>query len=139
MVMTGGEAYQMLTREGLIEESGHMSEVTVYCIIIACFGVLFGTFLRWLETQFVPALQETRFKRFIFVPPYTLSIFLAGVLTSVLHDSINGLFSHDAVLTVKAAAADGHATDGAHRLLSEGGADENLWADAISSAQLVNP
>lgn len=107
------------------EEESH---TVVYAIVIACLGVLFGTFLRWLETQIVPSLQDFKYLRLIGMPPYTLSVFFAGILTSGAHDALNNA----------------HATYTGYKLVGgvEGGPPDHekpfLITLAINAAQTVD-
>jgi len=88
--MSLSDAARFLSEEAAAEAAGHEeNHVVIYAIVVACLGVLLGTFLRWLEVQIVPDLQEWRFGRFVGMPPYTLSVFLMGILTSAVHDALN--------------------------------------------------
>lgn len=89
---------------------------TLFVLIVALFGALCGVFLRFAQTQLLPQLRE-RVWSGLGLPPSSLSILLLGVLTSALRD----------VLVPWARAA------------SEASGHPPLIAEAIESAQLVDP
>jgi hypothetical protein len=74
--------------EGEVHEApagGHEEAGIANTVILACLGLLIGTFLRFIETQILPLIR-LRVPRFA-LPPFTLSVFLAGAALSAIGDS----------------------------------------------------
>lgn len=98
-------------------EAEEHNETTDYVLIITIFGVLFGVFLRFLQTQFIPEFRQ-RIWSGIGLPAPSLSILLLGVLTSGLRDVI---------------------FDRVYLAYGEHHGDPPLVAEAIKAAQFVDP
>jgi NhaP-type Na+/H+ or K+/H+ antiporter len=96
----------------VIEESLGHSQAVPNAIVLACLGLLVGTVLRFLETQVGPLIR-IKWKSFA-LPPYTLSVFLAGIAISAIRDA--------------------HLSDEGHA-----GGEEASILGAVQSAQLVDP
>mmetsp|Transcript_36306 Transcript_36306/g.85226 ORF Transcript_36306/g.85226 Transcript_36306/m.85226 type:complete len:1166 (-) Transcript_36306:63-3560(-) len=95
------------------QEVAEESHLVSYVIIISCFGVVIGTFLRWMDTQLLPNVHELPFGRWLVMPPYSLSVLFAGILTSLIHDFV----------ILDESSPKGH----------------NMFTEAIAAAQRVDP
>mmetsp|Transcript_3181 Transcript_3181/g.9209 ORF Transcript_3181/g.9209 Transcript_3181/m.9209 type:complete len:1144 (+) Transcript_3181:125-3556(+) len=116
--MAGGETHDdgfepRSVIDGCDDEHG-----VAHVVIIACAAVFFGTVLRFAETQLLPLVKAKA--SWLALPPYTLSVFLVGVITSAIHDLLNAARSSEEVESLHAS-----------RL--------GVYDTAVTSAQLVDP
>ncbi|KAJ1618861.1 hypothetical protein T492DRAFT_848990 [Pavlovales sp. CCMP2436] len=83
-------------------------------LVVALLGLIIGTFVRFTETQLLPIVRDAFRCASLALPPYSLSVFLAGVITSGLRDALS-------------------------ERLHETGATNEIFSEAIADAQLVEP
>jgi hypothetical protein len=76
------------------EEAEEADHEVLRILIVALLGLILGTFVRFTETQLLPIVRDVSRCASLALPPYSLSVFIAGAITSAIRDALSSSLSH---------------------------------------------